>query len=133
MSNKNKAITLQSHKDINRKTGEVARQRIQAVKIVDRLNQCALGEIDMTAQQLKAAAILIDKVISTKQELTETVEHHHSIPDATRALLEGIVARLPNKEKVIEPITIDNDTQDVVLKATDYSNIKATNGVDATV
>lgn len=42
---------------------EVWRSKIQTAQIVNRVNQCALGEIDMSPTQLKAAVSLLSKVM----------------------------------------------------------------------
>lgn len=40
------------------------RQRIKISCIIDRVEKCAMGEIQMTPTQLQAARLLIDKAIS---------------------------------------------------------------------
>jgi hypothetical protein len=39
------------------------REKIKVSNIVTRLNKCAQGEVEMTAQQIKAAEILLKKVL----------------------------------------------------------------------
>ena len=43
------------------RNAELTRARIQTTKIVDRLQQCAMGEVEMSPAQLKSAEILLKK------------------------------------------------------------------------
>lgn len=48
---------------IDRRHSELVRQRIQTSVIVDRLHQHMLGELEMTATQLRAAELLLDRSV----------------------------------------------------------------------
>mgnify|MGYP006271104549 CR=1 FL=1 len=50
---------------------EDVRQKIQATQIVNRLTKHALGEIEMTATQVQASRILLDKSVAN----LSNVEH----------------------------------------------------------
>ena len=105
-----KAQTLQTLKQANRNTQEQARARISLSKLVDKLQACALGETDLTASQIKAASILLDKALPTisKEERDITVNHSHSITDQTLQLLKASVKRIEGVTIEHEPIKIEN-------------------------
>jgi hypothetical protein len=48
---------------LNRKHSEEVRAKIQASALVYRLNACAMGEVEMTATQVKAAEALLDRSV----------------------------------------------------------------------
>lgn len=56
---------------INKRLNEEWKQRIRIGVIMDRLDKCATGQVEMTTQQLKAADILLKKVVPdlARQEL----------------------------------------------------------------
>lgn len=57
------------------------RQKIQATQLVHRLTKHALGEIEMTATQIKATEILLKKSIPdlSTVEMTADIEHKGEI------------------------------------------------------
>ena len=48
---------------ISKTLTEEWKQKIQASNLITHLGKCAVGEIEMTSQQIKAAEILLKKVI----------------------------------------------------------------------
>jgi hypothetical protein len=48
---------------INPELTERWREKIRLSQIINRLDQCAVGEIDMTPSQLKAADMLLKKLV----------------------------------------------------------------------
>lgn len=57
--NQNRSIA-----ELSRQRQEEFRQKVQVGVLADRLNKHVLGEIEMTATQVSAAKILIDKAVS---------------------------------------------------------------------
>lgn len=118
-----KTKTIAELRTVSRNQSESARARIAISRLVDRVQACAMGEVQMDATEFRAAALLIDKVIPniTKSEVETTVNHQHEIPEATRQLLESIAARLPRPEKVVKPVV--EVESDPVLLATDFQRL----------
>lgn len=50
------------------------RQKIQAAVIVERLHQHFMGELDMSASQLKAAEVLLDRSVAKLSQIAHTGE-----------------------------------------------------------
>lgn len=48
---------------LNRRHLESTRARIQAAKLIDRLDAAAMGEVDLTPQQVRAIEILLKKTL----------------------------------------------------------------------
>lgn len=110
--------SIQEFKDINKRTCETARQRIQLVKIVERMNRVALGEEEASKESIKAAFGLIDKLLTTKTEHETTVNIGYSITDDTLKLLRKANERIEKviEGRVIEPIDSQNEGIDTVTK-----------------
>ncbi len=62
---------------LNPKHDERTRAKIQTSQIINRLEKLVKGEIEMSAQQIRAAEILLRKSLPDLQSLS--VEGHHSI------------------------------------------------------
>lgn len=56
---------------LNPRHSDMVRSKIQASQLVNRLTDHALGEIEMSATQVQAAKILLDKVLSNAPVLNE--------------------------------------------------------------
>ena len=92
-----------------------ARDRIAGSKIIDRLVKHVNGEIEMTATQVRAASILLDKVLPNLKstELQATLEVGPPIDKLTDEQLlkiaSGGVVYLPavNKKPIIEMPAIE--------------------------
>ena len=48
---------------LNKYHQDWVRDKIQASQLVNRLTQCAMGEVELTSQQIKAIEILLSKTI----------------------------------------------------------------------
>jgi hypothetical protein len=55
---------------LNPRHSEMVRAKIQASQLVNRLTDHALGSIEMTATQVQAAKILLDKTLSNAPTVT---------------------------------------------------------------
>jgi hypothetical protein len=119
--------TIQDFKQINKRTCETARQRIQLVKIVERMNRVALGEEECSKESIKAAFGLIDKLLTTKTEHETTVNIGYSITDQTlnllrkanERLIEGSVLGKVIEHEAVETIdTVSDDNSEKVDIAT---------------
>lgn len=74
-------------------TPDVVRQRIQTAQLINRLQGCALGEIDMTPAQLKSAEILLRKALPDLQSIEHTGEVAVSdVRELSREILLNIAA-----------------------------------------
>lgn len=73
------------------------RERIQTTMLINRLQSCAAGEVEMTSQQIKSAEILLRKAVPDLQSiewdgrLDGDVNVNHTVD---RKALEGIVKKL---------------------------------------
>lgn len=80
---------------------ERIRQNIQTGVIIDRLQKCARGEIEMTSVQLQAAKFLINKTLPD-MPAPKDIDPLNGAKDIThanpRALLEVIEGRAERKE-----------------------------------
>ena len=57
---------------LNRHHAEEIRQKIQASVIIDRLEKCVAGEIEMTATQVAAANTLLDRSVAKLSQIQHT-------------------------------------------------------------
>lgn len=64
---------------INLRQDEQTRSRIQTTKICQRVQDHALGQIEMTATQLKAAEILLRKTLPDVSSITHSGDQHSPI------------------------------------------------------
>lgn len=55
---------------IGKQHADKTRQKIQVTQIVHRLNKCALGDIEMKANELRAAEILLKKSLPDLQSVS---------------------------------------------------------------
>jgi len=60
---------------LNRMHQDSVREKIRASMIIDRLEKCAAGEIELTPTQVQSAKILLDKSISNAPTITD---NHHT-------------------------------------------------------
>lgn len=56
---------------LNPRHSEMVRAKIQASQLVNRLTAHALGDAEMSATQVQAAKILLDKTLSNAPQVTE--------------------------------------------------------------
>ncbi len=57
-------MTLPDMKKMNRRDSEKARNKIQVGMVIDKLNKCVEGKVELTQQQVKAAEILLNKTMA---------------------------------------------------------------------
>ena len=57
-----------------RQFAQKSRERIKAGMLIDKLQKCALGELELTTSQISASKLLLDKVLPNLKavEFTET-------------------------------------------------------------
>ena len=62
---------------IGSRAADLTRARIQTTKLVDRLQECGLGKVEISTQQLKAIQILLNKTLPdlSSVELTGNPEN----------------------------------------------------------
>lgn len=82
---------------------EVVRRRIRATQLLRRLRKHALGKLEMTATQIKAAEILLRKVVPDTKAIEHTGTVNHVNYDAAvlgllneRSAEAGDVASAPH-------------------------------------
>lgn len=54
---------------LNKRHTDEIRQKIQASVLIDRLHKVAVGQLEMTQQQIKATEILLDRSVSKLQAI----------------------------------------------------------------
>ena len=66
---------------LNKRHAEQTRKAIKATQIVNRLQRCVFGEVELTSQQIKAAEILLKKALPdlAQVELDARVEGEVSL------------------------------------------------------
>jgi hypothetical protein len=75
---------------LNRMHQDSVREKIKVGMIIDRLEKCAAGEIELTATQVQSARILLDKTISNATtDVNLSGEMSVNWPLAKRALDDG--------------------------------------------
>ena len=77
---------------------ERLREKIQVGKIVDRVQKCALGQVEMTSTQFQAAKLLINKTIPdlpVETHVTGNVKDiSHQSPYDLLTIIEGQAERV---------------------------------------
>ena len=76
-------------KRINLRQDEQTRARIQTTKICERVQQHAMGKLELTATQLKAAEILLRKTLPDLQAVTHSGDQHSPIKHVFSWALPG--------------------------------------------
>ena len=73
---------------MGRRHQDDVRLKIQASQLINRLSGHAVGEIEMTPTQIKAAEILLKKSLPDLQsvDLTGTLEHKHTLAEVLGSL-----------------------------------------------
>ena len=64
---------------LNPRHSDEIRQKIQASVLVYRLHQHAIGELDMTSTQIKAAETLLDRSVPKLQSIQHSGDEDHPI------------------------------------------------------
>lgn len=96
----------------NRHVAESTRARIKLSKLVDRVQDCAMGKAEMSTQELRAAEMLINKCIPniSHHETEVNVNNNYSISNETSQAIKNLLNTANNRiEKVIneQPTVID--------------------------
>ena len=63
-------------------------ERIQATQIINRVNDCALGIIEMTAIELTAAKMCMAKVVPDLKQTEMKVEAHVMVEEIKRCIID---------------------------------------------
>lgn len=71
---------------------EETRAKIQAAQIINRLQNCVMGEVSLDAQQVSAAKTLLNKVLPDLQSTNLEGSVTHEAGDSISALMERIAA-----------------------------------------
>jgi hypothetical protein len=79
---------------LGKQHADKTRQKIKVTQIVNRLNKVVIGEVEMTAQQIKAAEILLRKALPDLSAVHST--------DGESRTLEDWINELPDP-KVSKP------------------------------
>jgi hypothetical protein len=61
-------MAVPTDRRLNRNNAESVRQKIQVIKLIKRLQDHALGKIDMTKTQVQAASFLVNKITPNPPE-----------------------------------------------------------------
>lgn len=77
-------------KRLNPRHSDLVRQKIQASVLIDRLQKVASGELEITAQQLKAHEILLDRSVPKLQNIQHTGDDENpvAIQEITRKIVK---------------------------------------------
>lgn len=73
------------------------RKKIQAAQIINRLTQCVMGEVELTAAQVSAAKTLLDKSLPSLQSVESDNTHKHDVSDRLLTLMKAIDGRTRTK------------------------------------
>lgn len=64
---------------LNPRHSDMVRQKIQASVLIDRLTKHAEGELEMTATQIRAAEILLDRSVAKLSQIQHTGDEANPI------------------------------------------------------
>lgn len=73
---------------INRRHSDEIRQKIQASVLVHRLHEHALGNLEMTPTQIKAAETLLDRSVPKLQSIQHSGDDENPIAHAFKWMTE---------------------------------------------
>lgn len=69
---------------LNPRHSEQIRAKIQASVIIERLHRCAMGELEMTSQQLTAANALLDRSVPKLSQIQHVGDADNPIVTSVR-------------------------------------------------
>ena len=72
---------------------EAARQTIQVEMILGQLHGCVDGTVELSASQISAARVLLNKVLPDLSTVTNTGTIKHEAGDSIKALMEQVNGR----------------------------------------
>jgi len=111
-----RALTLSEITNKSRRQTELARARIATSLLIDRVQGCALGTIDMTKEQLQAAEMLLKRTLPQITEHKTTIDNQitFSASTETAGKLQALLQRANNRmtEKIIQAETVETVEDD---------------------
>jgi uncharacterized protein YceH (UPF0502 family) len=98
--------TLTVLKTANENAREKARARIQVIKLIDRLQECALGDLELNAQQLRSIELLLNRTLPVVTEHKSTVEttHSYQLSNETANNIQSLINRAKEKQVIGQTI-----------------------------
>lgn len=82
--------------------GNKLRKRIQCSKLIGKLQRCALGQEEMTSQQIQAAKVLINKVLPDAQPPKATDGVGNELKDVTHIPTWQLLEYIEGESKVLQ-------------------------------
>jgi len=119
------AKTLPELKKASRRVAEETKQKIQASRIVNKLQQFVMGEVEMEGAQVRAAEILLNKVIPnvTANEMTVTNELKITATDDAMKTIQALSIAKQKAGLTIEHSTTPNSkVEETVIQSIPSSN-----------
>jgi len=119
------AKTLPELKKASRRVAEETKQKIQASRIVNKLQQFVMGEVEMEGAQVRAAEILLNKVIPnvTANEMTVTNELKVTATDDALKTIQALSIAKQKAGLIIEHSTTPNTKEEeTVIQSIPSSN-----------
>lgn len=125
------AKTLPELKKASRRVAEETKQKIQASRIVNKLQQFVMGEVEMEGAQVRAAEILLNKVIPnvTANEMTVTNELKITATDDALKTIQALSIAKQKAGLTIEHSTTPNTKEEetVIQSIPSYNEEQNTN------
>ncbi len=125
------AKTLPELKKASRRVAEETKQKIQASRIVNKLQQFVMGEVEMEGAQVRAAEILLNKVIPnvTANEMTVTNELKITATDDAMKTIQALSIAKQKAGLTIEHSTTPNTKEEetVIQSIPSYNQEQNTN------
>ena len=78
------------------------REKIQITQILNRLNACMRGEIEMTPVQIQAAKILLSKVAPDLTAVSGEITHRHHSEMVREIVIQPVITSTSNAPALIE-------------------------------
>jgi hypothetical protein len=78
------------------------REKIQITQILNRLNACLRGEIEMTPVQIQAAKILLSKVAPDLTAISGEITHRHHSEMVREIIIQPVITSSSSAPALIE-------------------------------
>ena len=78
------------------------REKIQITQILNRLNACIRGEIEMTPVQIQAAKILLSKVAPDLTAVSGEITHRHHSEMVREIVIQPVLTNSSNAPALVE-------------------------------
>lgn len=75
---------------LNPRHSDMVRSKIQASALINRLQQCAMGELDLTPSQIKAIDSLLDRSVPKLSQIQHVGDNDGPIQMVTRIELAAL-------------------------------------------